>query len=1159
MQTTEFITTLSDHYKNGLPYSSRQPHVVVVIPGSMTADSLDVLLTEFFQSNAALIAWDVILLGTGGEEHRQALLAHVRSTQYWDQISYIVGSPSSTDDLDKAAVKSCQAVFLLTPNSFDSAEKERQADELTLLRAISIKHYCPYVPIVLSLNSPRNKGHVLWERLSLFPSVETVCLNELKMRLFATSMLCPGLLGVATNLCQSFDGKSSFASLFVDPNSSSIMGNGERTSSLSSFAAQSLVMHPLDVSVWPLTAARCPALPLPPQLDSSDASLFFSAATRRWDEEYLAGFGHRLYAIELPAAVEGLCFSEAAAMLYERLTLVMIAIYRADMHTGKLNVILAPGYAVRLKVREGDLACVLAQSEEHAESARDVSYPAASIRDRWQTARQLYSNQQRSTSTSSTPLQPARAGLTSASAANFSTAPTVQGLTALRPQQESYAEMKFVSNDSSASPSDEAVYGFRCHGQAMSPIMPLSSAAAQSAIARSDDAIASKEKGAHYVAAGGGLHNKARTPERALKQYVNDPHDHIDPITGRAAVPTPPPAVALDLDTQRNQPPFLSQSGLSTAPPSDDDPYKDHVVLCGTIDTRIINFLRRFRISDRRPILLVIHEPVGMQEPAQQYIKRVFQDVHIIHAEQDGPLPDDADDDSHTDDGLFLAYSNPCYGHRHHPMPPANGAGERAQPAAAAADKAEDDDADPQPEPSMDEFSAEDEHVARALHQTTATAKPKSDGSPAVAAAIYDDTNGAPMQYGEMLKRGNWYRRACLHRAFAVLILASSYSQDYSDGDGSVDAQAAADRDGLVLYSGIRAYLQQCRLRKCPVLPNCRPDTLVSIELLYHRNARLLKHDAEASTPYVPDQPVESGVAFLYHSLKNKYQRGNNTLSAQRRALRQRLADRRAQLKHAVFSSLKHNSTSQEQLLDAPRSHDDGPDIAAWLHRNSDLDEKVQQQAEENNLHEFAKAFYTADGLSFASKLLDSLIVQAFYHPLVFDTINVMVGGYTHRLSESNEDRTIVAAVNGRSTFRVELVMLSLPPLFVGRTFGFLQLSLMIQCGWVALGLYRDQQAVSSFGRRTRQHARSVMQPSSAHSDGNERQTAQEEVKEATSGDQPANQNEGGDVVREAGAGDSDAALSANPRSMYYVLTNPPPDTILQPRDRLYTLLQRWE
>ena len=269
-----------------------------------------------------------------------------------------------------------------------------------------------------------------------------------------------------------------------------------------------------------------------------------------------------------------------------------------------------------------------------------------------------------------------------------------------------------------------------------------------------------------------------------------------------------------------------------------------------------------------------------------------------------------------------------------------------------------------------------------------------------------------------------------------------------------------------------------------------------------------------------------------------------------------------------MFASLKHSSTNQEQLLDVAHSQQDSaPELAAWLQHKKDLDETAQQAAAEQNMRHFTAAFNTSDGLSFSSKLLDSLIVQAFYHPLVYDTVSAMVSGHKHNLTDSDEDMAVGAAAGGRDRFRVELVLLELPPSCVRRTFGFVQICAMLQCGWVVLGLYRDQQAVSEFGRRTRQHARSVLQPGGTSDSGNtnsgERRAARDEVKEAASGRQPA--GEANDVVRDAaagaggsGGGDS-AALPADPRSLYYVLTNPPPDTVLQARDRLYALVQRWE
>ena len=45
------------------------------------------------------------------------------------------------------------------------------------------------------------------------------------------------------------------------------------------------------------------------------------------------------------------------------------------------------------------------------------------------------------------------------------------------------------------------------------------------------------------------------------------------------------------------------------------------------------------------------------------------------------------------------------------------------------------------------------------------------------------------------------------------------------------------------------------------------------------------------------------------------------------------------------------------------------------------------------------RAFYTSDGLVLSSKILDALIVQAFYYPQLYDTVNVLCAGYTHDLT----------------------------------------------------------------------------------------------------------------------------------------------------------------
>ena len=402
MQTSDFINNLQEYAKYGSNYpGGRVPHVVLVAHQTMSGDDLDTLLHEFFHTNHGFTTYDVVILCNGGDEHRKKLLYHVKTTQFWDQVKYIVGSPSSVSDLQKASIATAQAVFLITSARFLDPEQELIADEETLLRAISIKHFCPYVPLIMHILSPRNKAHVLWYQLSKFPNIQVVCLNEMKMRLFASSCMCPGVLGLVTNLLSSYDGKSSMASLFSTSASQLESQHGSFVStSTQTFAAASLMRHPLTLAAWPLSSARSPSYPsapIPPMAADGSSGLFFPSAVRRWEEEYLFGFGQEIYTAEFPECVDGYSFAEVAAVLYERLSVVLIGVYQADEQTGKLQVALNPGYSGRVRVRGGDLACVIAQNADHAKAIKSVEYAhqlkakdghSTDIRDRWKRARE---------------------------------------------------------------------------------------------------------------------------------------------------------------------------------------------------------------------------------------------------------------------------------------------------------------------------------------------------------------------------------------------------------------------------------------------------------------------------------------------------------------------------------------------------------------------------------------------------------------------------------------------------------------------------------------------------------------------------------------------------------------------------------------------------
>ena len=167
------------------------------------------------------------------------------------------------------------------------------------------------------------------------------------------------------------------------------------------------------------------------------------------------------------------------------------------------------------------------------------------------------------------------------------------------------------------------------------------------------------------------------------------------------------------------------------------------------------------------------------------------------------------------------------------------------------------------------------------------------------------------------------------------------------------------------------------------------------------------------------------------------------------------------------------------------------------------------------------RALYTSDGLSMSSRLLDSLIVQAYVDPLVYHTVHTLGTTYTHRIP--TRDWQHINSARGRSggpadssgvegdeavrrSFRVELMLLDVPAELAGRSFGFLQLLIMVEYGWVALGLYRDKRTLAS-------------------------------------------------GVAESASGVNPTSIEQSP---YFVFTNPPPDVCLERSDRIYALVQRW-
>ena len=1296
MQTTDFIGNLHEYSKYGKAYtSSKVPHVVLVAHASMTSGDLDALLNEFFHSNHGGAQYNVVILCNGGEEHRRKLLYHVKSTRYWSQVSYIVGTPSSVSDLQKVAVSRAQAVFLITSARFLDAEQELSADEETLLRAISIKHLCPFVPLIMHIISPRNRAHVLWYQLSKFPNIQVVCLNEMKMKLFATSAMCPGMLGLVTNLLSSYDGKATLSSVFSSTAAALEMGGSTFVStSTQTFAASSLIAHPLTLSAWPLSSAKSPdypSPPLPPPAPDRSSSLFYSAAVRRWEEEYLFGFGQEIYTAEFPECVDDFSFSEAAAIVYERLAVVLIGVYKTDASTGKMVVMLNPGYSCKISVKAGDLACVIAQNADHARKMRDVEYQHAvggvagdgvgqGIVERWRREREMDRQRDAKARDKLRAKRMAaramkrrqrrqRSHAIDIDSPRGSSSPKDGDDGKEREEDEQAAALSNSSaGDHTMTPSpdedwdlrgevDDALSSFRCNGQSVVPSIPVSSHIAQSNVRRPSDEEQQTDlqpqlqrtasvRSAKAIAESEGQSDDREVKEAEAEVEIDIDEGHaVNPVSGRVTVsaqegmldrvleavglqekekedvavdhpklldsganatkeeedakdaaylrstfakgsvaaasqPSPHSSHAHNADpSPHNAKPPLSSSSSSSSPSpaaspepapsssasSSADPFSSHVVICGYIDTKIINFLRRFRDSDSRTIVLVFDNAVcfPLPPPVHAYILSHFAGVEILFASSSYKLRNQRE-------RLYLAYTDPCCGHRHDPPEM-----DRPEPAhrygtdgdstgvgnAASVDGAPKEllDAGSRAHPVMavDEYTLHDHHVGKALHLAGEAAAvegpPGSPDSgheerhkPAAYSLAIDGQGSRELSYEEMLSHSNWFRRACVHLADSVLILANPYSS--SSGSATMGSQAQdstsvlghqllasllstsdhlknasdemtrADQYGLIIYSGIQAYLQQCRAKVCPTLHvNVTSATfnIVNIELIHYANVRLLKDDADTTEKYRPTRPQETGWAWMWVALRRwmKDRRAKTEIARAKRRRRVQAKQRRKELKRSHFAALRGTDAQREQQLDR-RSSDNLNEINADSAPESEDGAGESREAEEagndrtslsliddptlaeedamfaRHLEQHYRAFYTADGLMFSGKILDALIVQAFYHPLVYDTVSALVTGYTHEIprdeyrkalkdsstetggkgarrreSEEREDE------NDRR-FRVELLLVDVPEAMVGRTYGYLVMKLMLESGWVTIGLYRDRRAVMRLRKRCREKVR---------------------------------------------------------------------------------------
>lgn len=129
----------------------------------------------------------------------------LRHSSYASMVHYISGSVHEPVDLDRIALSSAKAVFVLSRRTIANTAEMDANDVNAFLAAISLKNHSPAIPTMVQVNQIRNQAHVLCKTLKKFPNMQCICMKQRTMALLAGSCIVPALHTLVCNVLQSFD------------------------------------------------------------------------------------------------------------------------------------------------------------------------------------------------------------------------------------------------------------------------------------------------------------------------------------------------------------------------------------------------------------------------------------------------------------------------------------------------------------------------------------------------------------------------------------------------------------------------------------------------------------------------------------------------------------------------------------------------------------------------------------------------------------------------------------------------------------------------------------------------------------------------------------------------------------------------------------------
>ena len=201
-KSSDLVTILSNKsVYSRISYKRVDNTEFIVLCGSLGTSSVQNFLTEFFHSDHGKTSQRhcIVLNPSRPDNDMENLL---REPKYEKKIFYIQGDPLDEIDLRRAQADKAKAVIIMCDKHSAKPDAE---DSKTILIAIYIKKFLgtsSTTRLCFQLLRTDGKSHYSLPNKQ-DKNEQLICLEELKLSLFAKSCLCPGLIAIITNLINS--------------------------------------------------------------------------------------------------------------------------------------------------------------------------------------------------------------------------------------------------------------------------------------------------------------------------------------------------------------------------------------------------------------------------------------------------------------------------------------------------------------------------------------------------------------------------------------------------------------------------------------------------------------------------------------------------------------------------------------------------------------------------------------------------------------------------------------------------------------------------------------------------------------------------------------------------------------------------------------------